>query len=644
LADWWFVMRSKEIGRTLKKLYFAFFGILFFLLAMLVIFSVAINSYFMNKDVVTISKAVERFVVTHDNRVAILLLTDGVVNNDFFRITYFPVGGEASVVIGQNESENVWKIFSVSKTHYFDDVGKLKFEYYPFAWIWYATVFWVIIVLITIPLLFYFKKKMGEDYQKELAMQKAKSLADIASQVSHDIRSPLAALDMAIKEANELPEELRLIVRSSVSRIRDIANNLLSNNRASLSDRVSADSIKNEEIVLLSSVIETLVSEKRMQYRSRLGVKIEFDITMDGYGLFSRVNPIEFKRVLSNLINNSIDAINDNGNVRVALASVKDKVEIKISDNGKGIAPELLARIGRKGESFGKVGGNGIGLYHAITTIESWGGGLKIDSAVGGGTTVTISLLKSPSPLWFVKELVVKRGSRIVVIDDDSSIHQIWNGRFQSAIPLDANIEVVHLTTPELAREWFKESERERDEQSDTIYLVDFEFLGSTTNGIMLIKEFGIEKYSCLVTSRYEETHVLQKCRDNNISLIPKNLSAFIPVKVESKNDFVEYVYIDDDMLLRMGWESIAKRKNIKLLVLESPKYFAAHIEKIDVVKTKIYIDSNLGEDEIKGEDFAKELHDKGYQQIFIATGYSKEKFAHLPWLNYSGKDCPFDT
>jgi hypothetical protein len=52
-------------------------------------------------------------------------------------------------------------------------------------------------------------------------------LGQMAAQVAHDIRSPLAALDMVLEEISSLPEDLRLIVRRAVGRIKDISNNLL---------------------------------------------------------------------------------------------------------------------------------------------------------------------------------------------------------------------------------------------------------------------------------------------------------------------------------------------------------------------------------------------------------------------------------
>lgn len=51
------------------------------------------------------------------------------------------------------------------------------------------------------------------------------AMCQVAEQVAHDIRSPLSALDMVLKDLKELPEEKRLMVRSATQRITDIANN-----------------------------------------------------------------------------------------------------------------------------------------------------------------------------------------------------------------------------------------------------------------------------------------------------------------------------------------------------------------------------------------------------------------------------------
>jgi len=55
-----------------------------------------------------------------------------------------------------------------------------------------------------------------------------------------------------------------------------------------------------------------------------------------------------------------------------------------------------------------------------------------------------------------------------------------------------------------------------------------------------------------------------------------------------------------------------------------------------------IYIDSDLN-DGTRGEDYAKELHKRGFTEIFLATGYDKDRFSEMYWIkDIVGKDMPF--
>ena len=57
------------------------------------------------------------------------------------------------------------------------------------------------------------------------------------------------------------------------------------------------------------------------------------------------------------------------------------------------------------------------------------------------------------------------------------------------------------------------------------------------------------------------------------------------------------------------------------------------------------YIDSCLGDGVIKGQDLAKELYDQGYKNLYMSTGFEKEKFANMPWIkNITGKTPPWDN
>src|SRR5690606_35781676 len=62
-------------------------------------------------------------------------------------------------------------------------------------------------------------------------LQTAKSLGDLAAQVAHDMRAPLAALDAVFVDARSLPENRRRIVTGALQSIKDTANKLLAQYR-----------------------------------------------------------------------------------------------------------------------------------------------------------------------------------------------------------------------------------------------------------------------------------------------------------------------------------------------------------------------------------------------------------------------------
>ena len=98
--------------------------------------------------------------------------------------------------------------------------------------------------------------------KKEIEIQ-AESSAKIliASQVSHDIRSPLAALNMTIANLKNIPEQQRITLRAASNRINDIANTLLSHSKA---EKAANNTSMKLQIELLPAILDTIVSEKRV--------------------------------------------------------------------------------------------------------------------------------------------------------------------------------------------------------------------------------------------------------------------------------------------------------------------------------------------------------------------------------------------
>jgi signal transduction histidine kinase len=330
-------------------------------------------------------------------------------------------------------------------------------------------------------------------------------LTRAALQVAHDIGSPLAALEAILQSTSlALPEKSRTPARQE----------LTSNDEGPLSQH------------LLLSLINQVVSEKRMQHDEKISIKTQFDNS--SYKLFALIRSADFCRVLSNLINNAIEAIENSGHITVFLLNADKNIEIRIQDNGKGIPDDILGKLGELGKTHGKPDGLGIGLHHAINAIDNWGGRLDIQSQEGVETTVQITLPKSQPPSWFVPEIKIMDGQTIVIIDDDESIHDVWKERFRE---YQNKINLFHFYSPEELISW-----NNNTKDCGIMYLCDHEFIGNSMNGIDLITKLKINYLSILVTSGV--THeVTSSCEIKGIKLLPKDIANIVPITINSSLD-----------------------------------------------------------------------------------------------------------
>lgn len=500
--------------------------------------------------------------------------------------------------------------------------GELRFYYDFFE---ESAVFALLIIPAFAVLGWFLLRRASERFQNELALKsaakQAEEKAQFAAQIAHDIRSPLAAINAAERDFSYLPEDTRILLKSATSRIIDIANHLL---------RIEASSILRDEpekIVtptLLTEVIDSILSEKRAQYRARLDIEIASRGDVQRYGIFVDVQLREAKRVLSNLIDNAVDALGPSGKVVVNLLANENDVFIEVEDNGKGIPPEILPKLCRRGETYGKQGGTGLGLFHAKTVIEEWKGKLEIRSEVGFGTKICISLPRGKTPNWFKSAILFDPRTRVVVLDDDQSVHRIWQSRVSSNAISEAGILFVHISTAEELRTVVSSPYIGR-----TTYFLDFEILDSEESGLDLAEELNISSCSTLVTSHYSTPSIIESCSRLGIQIVPKELIGSVPIFINEKCD--GYL-LDDDDLSRKVWKTAAKRAGVSLQVFSRPEDLIEALNEA-TPESPIYLDSDL-ENGVKGEDIARELFRRGFREIYLVTGFPKEHFKEpMPYV-----------
>lgn len=374
--------------------------------------------------------------------------------------------------------------------------------------------------------------------QNDLISRRAQEIETaIAKQVAHDIRSPLSALAVLLKCVPDLPDEVRSIVKHSVGRISDIATQLLAQGRHAetqeaecLATATVVPRNKLNEPELLAHLVERIVAEKKFQMSGE-GTQIAIDSTqiIDAYDAFVAVDTVEMSRVVSNLINNAIESMESSGKITLTITRSESEVVLSIGDTGKGIPADVVSKIGNAGATFGKANGNGLGLYHARTTIEGYGGKFLISTVFGSGTTITIVLPRVDAPVWHVSQIDLYRNTTVAVLDDDCGIHKAWQLRFCAEVSHAKGIDLVTFTQPSDFKNWHRECSRQ---EPLATYLVDYDLVGSQQTGLDIIAELDIGHRAILVTSDYDDRAIRKLCADLGVGLVPKWLIGQIPIKV----------------------------------------------------------------------------------------------------------------
>ncbi len=220
-------------------------------------------------------------------------------------------------------------------------------------------------------------------------------LKDTISDISHQLKTPLAALNIyngiLQSETENLPEikEFTILSEQELDRIEALVQNLLK------IARLDAGTIileKNFEDV--SDMMHDI--EQHFAYRAKQEQKELILSGDDGIMLFcDREWMIE---AVSNLVKNAFDHTDAGKHICVEWKQMSDMLQIVVEDNGCGIHSEDVYHIFKRfyRSRFSKdTQGIGLGLPLAKTIVELHGGNIKVDSVLGKGSAFIINILET---------------------------------------------------------------------------------------------------------------------------------------------------------------------------------------------------------------------------------------------------------
>ena len=370
------------------------------------------------------------------------------------------------------------------------------------------------VVLVWLIWLLMAKQFILKPYLSHLVrMEKKQALGELAAQVAHDIRSPLVALKSAMGSLGRLEESERRLITAAASRIESIANDLIT--------QFSGQSRENTDpFCFLAPAIDSIIAEKlaTLGERSKIDIRCRFpkDFKLTGIP----ISAAEIARVLSNLLNNAIESIPQGatGLITVRAAPMGARIVISISDNGKGISPDVLHKLRTVGGSYGKPNGAGMGLTHAKTILTRIGGSISMESESGSGTEVTLELPLAALPRWFCQNLDLSDAKTIVVLDDDTSVHYLWKERL-------GETGAVYLSDPE-------QFDVSQSAVRDTRYILDHEISGSPVTGMDLIQSYKLGARAILVTSHFNDVKIQRAIDLVGATILPKFMITSVAIEM----------------------------------------------------------------------------------------------------------------
>lgn len=234
---------------------------------------------------------------------------------------------------------------------------------------------------------------IARDISKQREVDRMKS--DFVSMVSHELRTPLGLIkgysSTLVNPQLKLDE---VTIRRFISGIDAAADRLnrLIENLLSVSRIESGHFRLSTQPVDLVQTVSSAVTAARAMAKER-----EISMEFPGGGLEVEGDRVQLELVLDNLLGNAIKYSPKAKPIRVRMEQKGDHVEVRVSDEGSGIASHDLSNVFGKfyrveGVHSVRTPGSGLGLYICRNIIEAHGGRIWVESKLGSGSTFAFSI------------------------------------------------------------------------------------------------------------------------------------------------------------------------------------------------------------------------------------------------------------
>lgn len=217
--------------------------------------------------------------------------------------------------------------------------------------------------------------------------QRLAVIGELAAGVAHDMNNLLTILQLNLAMLRDVAAHERPALTADALSSMNEAVELASTMTRGVLRLARAESSAERELVSLPSVVEDTVR----LVRSTLLRRYELVSSVEGASTLAG-NATRLQQMLLNLIVNARDAMPEGGRIDVVLTETAGEATLRVIDHGVGIAPSDQSRLFTPFFTTKGARGTGLGLSVVRAVVEEHGGRVAVESALGRGTTFSITL------------------------------------------------------------------------------------------------------------------------------------------------------------------------------------------------------------------------------------------------------------
>ena len=418
---------------------------------------------------------------------------------------------------GETGTRRHWFHAAYDKKIYFDVEERnlaaiVVFTFGIFQLLPIAVIIFALGLLVSYPLVRRHKILLLENFEKETAKGQVSAVMELARQIRHDYKSPLMAIKSVMDKSLQLKNDERKALSVAYHKMMGMLGDLSPEHIETLLGRGG----KNREMRGLTHIYSSIlnvVEEKMARYTSPK-IMIKILCSDDDKKAYILIDDIELQRIVSNLVENSLEALGGVGEVLIGINIKNSNLEIDIEDNGRGIPKHVLDKVMQKGFSFGKPEGEGLGLFSSMKKIRRLGGDLSIASRYGEGTKVSLRLPRPVKPTWADSNINLADIENVVILDDDPSVHQMLNKKLKER----TSAAIIPFTSAKKLMGRLKSFNRK------TLFLLDYELRGQSETGLDVAENIRPDNRCYLVSNSFQDPSLQRACKRLGIYLLPKTI------------------------------------------------------------------------------------------------------------------------